>query len=51
VFSFYAGLPGLGFHYLQATEIVTGGGSTTWFGDNGNQAWYGNGLVVQGLRY
>ena len=29
----YAGLPGLGWHYLQAIEVVTGG-TATFYGNN-----------------
>lgn len=39
---------GLGFHFLQLTEATTGAAvNVTFMGDNGSQANYGNGLVVE----
>lgn len=34
--AFYEGLPGLGFHFLQAMEYSQAVGTTTWYGDNGS---------------
>lgn len=46
-FSNYGGLLGLGVHFLQATENISGAGTVTFFGCNGNCAGFGNGLVVK----
>lgn len=41
---------GLGFHFLQLTEATTGAAvNVTFMGDNGSQANYGNGLIVEAM--
>jgi hypothetical protein len=37
-----ARMPGLGFHYAQAMEVAFGGGTASFYGDNG-------GLIQTGL--
>lgn len=41
----YGGVPGLGFHFVQAIEY-TGAGTATFRGDNGTPAYCQTGLVV-----
>jgi hypothetical protein len=41
----YAGLPGLGYHYLAPLEWGAGTDTQTWYGDNGNSATLQNGII------
>lgn len=43
----YAGLPGLGVHYVQAMESAQVGGTQTFYGDAGAATYIQNGLSVQ----
>jgi len=46
VVGLYNGLPGIGFHFLQALEYSVATGTSTWYGDNGAPTLYQNGLSV-----
>jgi len=43
----YVGIPGLGFHFLQAVENVPTGGTSTFRGDNGVPTYVQCGLMVR----
>jgi Repeat of unknown function (DUF5907) len=42
---FYAGVPGLGYHYLAPLEYGAGSDTQTWYGDNGSPTTMQNGII------
>jgi hypothetical protein len=43
------GYPGLGYHYLQWTEISEASGTTTWVGDGTHPDYWQGGLLAEGM--